>query len=158
MAGLTVNNGAGCYLKTSSDPMYNTYIYPYPNFGDLTVTMTNLPAGAYDLLLYSPDGKFKLNVAGTDYGTKTCFDPSPTGVPVWQEGQQYARFDNVVIGEGEALTLTVQPGVSGYSPISGLQIMSVPEPSVAAILFAAALLLSFKNVSKSKLDVHNSNH
>ncbi|MBE0545938.1 MAG: hypothetical protein IH623_31810, partial [Verrucomicrobia bacterium] len=43
--------------------------------------------------------------------------------PEWQQGVQYARFANVAVTEaGQAVTITVRPGVYGYAIISGLQI------------------------------------
>lgn len=140
--GLTVDNAPGSWGNGSADPMYVGYIYPFG--GVATIKLTNLLAGTYELLVYSQDGNYQLNVGATDYGSKTCRDNSPAGLPAWQEGRQYVRFDNIGIGAGGELTLTVQPGLDGYAIISGLQLVSVPEPGVGALLGGAALLGIFR--------------
>jgi hypothetical protein len=133
-AGLVVNNAPGCWANGSSDPMYYSYAYPFS--GNATVTMTNLLAGTYDLYVYAHDGNYRLNVGGTSYGDKTCYDNAFAGVPVWQEGRQYVRYTGVNVGSGQSLTLTVQPGVSGYAIISGLQlaVTAAPPPPTPAFL------------------------
>ena len=118
--GLIVSNAPGAWLNGSTDPMYNTYIYPFD--GLATVTVTNLPSGQYDLYVYSQDGNYQVSVDGVSAGTKTTLDGPLSNPPVWQEGRQYARFVNLSVTNGQAVTLTVQPGVHGYAIISGLQI------------------------------------
>lgn len=140
--GLTVDNAPGSWGNGSADPMYVGYIYPFG--GVATIKLTNLLAGTYELLVYAYDGNYQLSVGANDYGTKTSRDHSPTGVPVWEEGRQYARFTNIGIGSGGELTLTVQPGLDGYAIISGLQLVSVPEPGIGALLSGAALLGIFR--------------
>ncbi|MGC3959828.1 MAG: LamG domain-containing protein [Verrucomicrobiota bacterium] len=70
-AGLTVANAPGAWGNSSPDKMYDDYIYPF-NSGNVTVTVTNLPAGQYDVLAYANDGNFDLAVGGYGYGTRTC--------------------------------------------------------------------------------------
>lgn len=140
--GLTVANAPGSWGNGSTDPMYVGYIYPFG--GVATLTLTNLLAGTYELLVYAYDGNYQLSVGANDYGTKTSRDNSPAGVPVWEEGRQYARFTNIGIGSGGELTLTVQPGLDGYAIISGLQLVSVPEPTMGALCAGAALLGLFR--------------
>jgi hypothetical protein len=119
--GMTVDNAPGSWGTSSADAMYAGYIYPFS--GVATVTVTNLPAGSYDFYLYAPDGKYEVVSGGVNYGIKTSVDGVASGVPVWQEGVQYARFNNVgVTNSGQPVVITVQPGVYGYAIISGLQI------------------------------------
>jgi hypothetical protein len=125
--GMSVSDAAGAYGVGSSDPMYQTYVYPLDG-GVNVVTFTNLPAGQYDVLAYSVDGNYEVTVGGTSYGVKTTADPAFNGVPVWTEGVQYARFRNVAVGAGQPLVLTVRNGVSGYAILAGLQILSNGPP------------------------------
>ena len=119
-AGLTVNNGPGAWDNGSTDIMYDDYIYPFG--GNLVASVTNLPAGSYDVYVYSQDGNYTLDVGGTSYGTKTTRDVPLVNPPVWQEGKQYALFHSVSVGAGQALTVTVANGLDGYAIISGMQI------------------------------------
>ena len=120
-AGLTVNNGPGAWANGSTDPMYNSYIYPFG--GNLLASVTNLPAGSYDVYVYSQDGNYTLNVGATSYGTQASREaPAVVNPPVWQEGKQYALFHNVGVATGQTLTLTVSNGLDGYAIIAGIQI------------------------------------
>jgi Bacterial Ig domain len=120
-AGLTVNNGPGAWDNGSTDIMYDDYIYPLGP-GNLVASVTNLPAGNYDVYVYSQDGNYTLNVGGTSYGTKSTRDVPLVNPPVWQEGKQYALFHSVSVAAGEALTLTVSNGVDGFAIVAGMQI------------------------------------
>ena len=129
-AGLTVLNGPGAYPNGSSDPMYNVYIYPFDG-GNVTVTVTNLPASQFDFYVYGYDGNYQLQVDATNYGTRATFDAPLMNPPVWQEAGQYALFQGVSVGAGQTVTLTVRPGQYGYAVISGMQIaMAGVPPSI----------------------------
>ncbi len=47
---LAIANAPGDWANGASDPMFSTYTYVYN--GDITVTLTGVPAGTYDLYLY----------------------------------------------------------------------------------------------------------
>jgi hypothetical protein len=120
--GMTVANAPGAWCAGSSDAMYDCYIYPFS--GNATITVTNLPAGVYDVLPYAVDGNYEVTVGGVSYGIKSSLDDPLSNPPVWTEGVQYARFTNVQVSAGQSLALTVRPGVSGYAVISGMQIVA----------------------------------
>ena len=120
---LTVANAPGAWGNGSSDPMYNSYIYPFS--GNATLTVTNLPVGLYDFYLYSQDGNYQITVDSVDYGIKTTHDAIVTSPPVWQAGVQYAVFQGVVVtNAGQAVVITVRPGTAGTAIIAGMQIVS----------------------------------
>jgi choice-of-anchor C domain-containing protein len=119
--GMTIDNAPGAWGGASSDAMYKYYIYPL-NGGNATITITNLPAGVYDVLPYSADGNLELTVGGVSYGIKHTYDSPFVDVPPWIEGKQYARFNNVQVNSGQSLVLTVRTGNDGYAIISGIQI------------------------------------
>ena len=119
--GLTVANAPGAWGNGSPDAMYDDYIYPF-NGGNVTVTVTNLPVGQYDLLAYAYDGNFELTSGGVSHGIQTTRDNIRTNPPGWTAGIQYARFTNVSVALGQPLVLTVRPGLDGYAVISGLQL------------------------------------
>ena len=133
---LTIANAPGAWSNGSSDPMYATYLYPFDG-GNITVTLTNLPAGTYDVYVYGhgsdqngvyPDnnmnGVYQLSTGGVDYGTQTT-STSGTGwsSPIWQEGQQYVTaFRGVTVNPSQPVVLTGLPGASGEAIIAGIQI------------------------------------
>ena len=114
--GLTVQNALGMWGNGSSDPMYDSYLYPFS--GNATITLTNLPAGQYDLYPYANDGNFQVQVGGTNYGVKTSQDAAIASPPVWQEGQQYALSRSLDVGIGQPVTITVWLGIYGGRPLT----------------------------------------
>ncbi len=139
--GLTVNNLPGAWFNGSSDPMYNSYLYPLSG-NTASLSITNLAPGFYDLLAYSQDGKYDLTVGANNYGIKTCYDSSPAGIPVWVEGTQYVRYSNVYVGAGQSLNLSMYQGLVDSALISGLQLTQVPEPSSLSLIAIAGFLFS----------------
>jgi alpha-tubulin suppressor-like RCC1 family protein len=120
-AGLTVNDAPGAWSDGSADVMLNSYIYPFDG-GNVTVTVTNLPAGQYDVLPYSCNGNYDVSSGGVSYGTKTCYALPVVNPPTWAEGVQYARFTNVLVNAGQPLVITAHPGIGDVAQIAGLQI------------------------------------
>ena len=127
---MSVDNAPGAWSTGSLDPMYREYIYPFS--GVATITVSNVPAGNYDLYAYSSDGNYQLTAGGTDFGSRSCRDTNPTGIPVWQEGVQYVRFAGVALQAGGNLVLTVRPGADGFAIISGLQIAQAAATALSS--------------------------
>ena len=131
--GLLVTNLPITSTNGSSDAMYKDYLGT--NSGTATLTLTNLPAGTWNVCLYADDGNFTVSVGGNSYGTRSCYDASPTNQPAWQPGVQYIPFQIVIVTNGQPLTVTINPGTNGTAMISGLQIAStnhVPQPISSA--------------------------
>jgi len=128
--GLTVENAPGAWGNGSTDPMYNSYIYPFE--GEARLTVTNLPAGRYDFYVYANDGNYQLAAGNTDYGIATCLDTALSSPPVWQAGVQYVRFPNVTVTNASVpVVLTVRSGSHGYALLSGLQITGTTTTGTA---------------------------
>jgi len=132
--GLLVTNLPTLGTNGSGDAMYNDYLKT--NSATASITITNLPGGTWNIFLYSQDGNFTLSVGTTSYGTQTCYDGSPSAAPLaWQPGVQYVEFQNVMVTNGQPLTVTINPGINGVAMISGLQIASLnhqPPPQFVA--------------------------
>jgi hypothetical protein len=129
---LAVNNFPGAWGNGSPDSMYDGYIYPFSGIG--TMTLSQLPLGLYDVYAYSVDSNYELSVGSVSYGVKTSYDYPVMNPLVWTEGVQYTRYSGVSVGLGDAITLTVRPGLDGTAMISGLQLVAVPEPASGALL------------------------
>lgn len=133
-AGLLVNNLPGAWYNGSSDTMYNGFLYPQS--GAASVVLTNLTAGRYEVYLYSGQGNFQLQVDSTSHGTLTTFDVPLANPPAWQAGVQYARFTDVQVAAGQAVTVTLLPGGGGGPGISGLQVLQT-KPSQPPLTITA---------------------
>jgi hypothetical protein len=134
-AGLTVANAAGDYGNGASDPMYSTYLFQFPNFGNITVTVTNLITSTYNFYLYghgnvnNQNSVFQLTVGSQSYGSEATINGSGWLSSIWQEGVQYVEFANVSVSNGQTVTITVEPGTAGYAVLSGLQMGTLTLPS-----------------------------
>jgi hypothetical protein len=134
---LTVENAPGAWINGLDDPMYNVYIYPF-NSGDITVTVSSLPTGWYDIYLYGHGGPgadslnaiFEVEAGGTSYGTKATTTGPDWISSTWQEGVQYVVFRGVSIGRSNpAVTIISHPGAYGLAVINGMQVLaSKPTP------------------------------
>jgi hypothetical protein len=122
-AGMTISNAPGAWGNGSADPMYNGYDYPFDG-GNVTVGLTNLDGGAYDIYVYGIDSSYELSVNGLSVGSKSLGADPVVNPVVWQEGVQYVLFTNVITDPSQAIVLTVRPGSGGYATIAGLQIAS----------------------------------
>ena len=129
--GLTVANAPGAWLNGLDDPMYNVYLYPF-NADNITVTVTDLPAGRYDLYLYGHGGPgidslnavFEVLTGRKNYGTQATTTSSEWTSPVWEEGNQYVVFRGVGIsGSDRSATIISHPGAYGLAVINGMQVV-----------------------------------
>jgi hypothetical protein len=155
-AGLTVANAIGAYSDGASDPMYGTYLYN--QWDNITVAVRNLSAGVYAFYLYGHGNEddqnsiFQLTVGSLSYGTEATTNGSGWLSSVWQEWVQYVEFTNVIASAGQTIIITVEPGVSGYAVLSGLQIAAftltnapafiVTQPANQAIIQGATATFS----------------
>lgn len=122
-----VNGMFGSYCG-SSDAMYDSYVFNNGYASDVSVVTTGLIPGHYDFYAYSPDAGFTLTVGTTNLGTRGCSDSPFSNPPVWQEGLQYVRYTNVLVGAGDTVTFTA----GGWGKISGLQIVGI-DPALAML-------------------------
>ncbi|HXC97734.1 MAG TPA: hypothetical protein VN048_00225, partial [Verrucomicrobiae bacterium] len=132
--GLSLANAPGAWDNGVADAMYNTYLYPF-NGGNITVTLTSLPAGSYDIYVYGHgnvqggmtglNGVYQLSTGGVDYGTlSTATSGTAWDSTNWQAGQQYVLFTGVTVVDGQPVVLTCLPGAGGEALISGIQLAS----------------------------------
>ena len=125
--GLTLVNTRFPYSNGGlADPMYDTYAFSYD--GTMVVTVTNLPAGNYDLYLYGHGGAANQNsdfevIVGSSYGTKSTTTGYDWSLADWLENRQYVVFRSVAVTSGQPVTINVPLGPSGYAVINGIQII-----------------------------------
>ena len=128
--GVTVENGAGHTAFTHPDLMYQSCCYATDS-GIITLTVTNLPAGEYDIYLYGHAGAstantvFQLLVGGNNYGNQATATDASWSLTNWVMGAQYVVYRGVTVTNGGApVIVKCHPGVSGYTYLNGLQIMA----------------------------------
>lgn len=115
--------------------MYDTYIYTLGSA--VSFTITNLPTGVYNFLVYghgnadNQNATYQLSSGNTSYGTKsTAVSHLAWTSDVWQENLQYVVFSNVTVASSLPVTLACQPGASGYAMINGMQVAPVSFASL----------------------------
>ena len=137
-AGLTITNAPGAWGSGYPDAMFGTYLYNF-NGADLTVTLTNLPAGTYTLYAYghgeqdSFNSAFRVNAAGVDYGVAKTATNASWKSPTWIEGAQYVKFGNIVVPAGEPLVLTAGRAGANTPIINGLQLVRSSATALAIV-------------------------
>ncbi len=127
--GMSVSNAPGAWVVPGTPPMFSIYAYSYG--GPITVTLTNLMTGVYELYAYGHGERndlttsFNVEVADRQFGELSTENSNRYQTQPWQEGAHYVVFREVEVVAGERLTLTAS-GVAGGSPfLNGLQIRYV---------------------------------
>lgn len=103
------------------DPMLSSWVGGYNGATPLlnSFTVRNLPAGVYDLYLYSNGGATSDQTTfyvSVNYGVPQTKTITPTGVNAWVEDENYAKFGSLTIPSRGAIT------VSAYGYLAGLQL------------------------------------
>jgi len=146
-AAITVPTGMKEGYNGASDPMYGLACYQQ---ADIVMTVTNLPPATYDLYLYGhgslndQNSIFEVGVPSVSYGSEATTNGPGWIYSAWLEGVQYVEFTNVSVDTGQTLTITAEPGASGYAFVSGLQIVPAgpPSPAAAIVTEPPALIVS----------------
>jgi hypothetical protein len=111
-------------------------------------TITGLNNGTYDLYLYSNNGSFSNSgSAFTVNGvTKTATN---SGQTTFVQGGNYVVYSGIVVSGG-SLTGSVATTIAGNaSSFNGFQLVILPEPTSAAVLFVAGGFLTVKRRRRS---------
>ncbi|MBU6410331.1 MAG: IPT/TIG domain-containing protein, partial [Verrucomicrobia bacterium] len=127
---LTVLNAPGVWFNNTGDGMYDLFIYPW-NGGNITATLSNVPAGCYDFYLYGHSGlnyensKFQISLGTNTTAWEQTQDSTLASTSAdWDEGVQYVVFRNVAISDGQPVVITCAPGDGGNAIFNGLQMIS----------------------------------
>ena len=129
-ASMSIENAPGAWGNGTADPMYASYLYPF-NTDPIFVRFTNLPAGFYDFYLYGHGGPgidhansiFSVTSGDMSYGSKATTTGSGWSSPVWQEGEQYVRFEAVEVGAGNPVLVQIAKGDYNEAYLSGIQLV-----------------------------------
>ena len=134
--GLIVSGAPGALGSSAADPMYSSYIYN--SVGEISVTITNLWPGSYDLYIYghgpatsfpnlsAANGVYTVSAGSVNYGTNANVSGAGWDSAMWQEGIQFVIFRSVQITDtSQPLTIIVHPGDANYALISGLQLLRI---------------------------------
>ncbi len=113
----------------------------YGNNGTgITLTLSNVPAGTYDLYLASDfaagnGGVFTL----TGYGSLTSAGGDNSS---WIEGTNYVHFAGISPVGGDIIVTITKQSSGSYQILNGFQLVQdVPEPSAVALLSVGGMLL-----------------
>lgn len=133
--------GSASQPQLHPDPIMRTAWYGYTLGSPASETwvLTGLPAGTYTLVMYAhgPANGDNASVKGqvgtynsgtgvftpaTTYGPETTANGSGWQSATWTEGQQYVRFDNVVVTAGQAVAFKIESQASAYAWYNAFQI------------------------------------
>lgn len=129
-----VQNAPGEWGNSTGDPMFDSYIYNYPSNGNITVTIQNLPTGAYDIYVYGHGAADSQNASYTLYG----ITKNTAAGPYWNTNQlasgnfientHYVVFHNVAATNGGTTVITASATTTGgYVMFNGLQVAAVGQ-------------------------------
>ncbi|MEN9674581.1 MAG: hypothetical protein RIS76_477 [Verrucomicrobiota bacterium] len=136
-AGMKISNAPGAWVVPVADPMFN--IYAYSGGGPITVTVTGLPAGVYDLLAYghgevdSMSTRFEVNAGGGVLPSLTTGESPRWRTLPFQEGEHYVTFRGLVVREGLPVVLTAHPTSSSTPFLNGIQFAAFDDPGTQLI-------------------------
>lgn len=136
------NSGASVSLNNSasqSDTPSVGFSHPDAMFNEYNVrsgtnvlgaTITQLPAGTYDVYVYAHRGtangnsKVTLKRAGVTLGSATTTSEAIGSTEAWNEGRQYVLFRNVTVVAGQGLeVLSSGPNGTGSGCLNGMQLV-----------------------------------
>ena len=101
----------------------------------LTVILTNVPYGYYDVYLYGHGNADELNglyqlIAGwNDYGSLATTNTAEWSSDMWTEGAQFVVFRDVALSSGQALLVQVGTNALGMALLNGLQLVGKETPA-----------------------------
>ena len=132
-AGMLVWNVAQAGTNTVGDAMFDYWLAA--NGTNLSVILTNVPYGSYDIYVYGHGHSNELNstinlmAAWADYGTYSTTNTSAWSTNLWTEGAQFVVFRDVMVPLGHNLEITVSTNTAGLAILNGLQLVGkeVPE-------------------------------
>lgn len=108
---------------------------------NLTVLLTNVPFGYYDVYVYghgiddNQNGLYQLNgfysddIADTVYGPSSTSDTAEWNPSSWVEGAQYVVFRDVIIPNGLTLVLQASTNAQGVALVNGIQLVGKAVPA-----------------------------
>lgn len=113
-----------------TDVMFSSLLYA--SSATMTLQLTNLPYGYYDVWIYghgnanSINGVFQITTPFSNYVQQATTTGAGWTNATWEEGVQFVRYRDVLVAPGQ--TLTVGSLVSGadFSLVNGLQLYRQP--------------------------------
>ncbi|HXP62337.1 MAG TPA: hypothetical protein VN829_17705 [Dongiaceae bacterium] len=123
---LQILNAPGDWANGAIDPMLRTYTYSYTGQGDITLTLSNVPAGTYALYLYGhgpTTDNSRFAVTSPSNGLGTLSTGTNWQSSTWSNGAQYVLFPGLNVSSGQAVTVDVQVDSLNYALVSGLQLL-----------------------------------
>lgn len=154
-SGLTldVTANGGWYSNTYSSATPNSAVSDYMQWqGDgpdvLPFTISAVPAGSYELYVMTGVSQFSVGKTMTvsitgESDQNNIWDgglPSDSG---WVSGANYVKFDLTLDNPG-SISGSITGTDTDVAVLNGLQLVSIPEPSSAALLGLGALALAMR--------------
>jgi hypothetical protein len=153
---LAITGAPGVWSTSSADHMYSEYIYRSSTsggVGNITITLTNVPAGNYDFYVYgrgsatNANGVYEIDSNGINYGRKSTSQDNDWGTTPLTTPKHYVIYRYVAVSSGQNVVLTVFPSThtSQDSSIAGLQIVPA-APALPDLAYAGSAPLGIAGV------------
>jgi RHS repeat-associated protein len=104
-AHLSVQNDPYAANNGSADPMYNSFIYD--DTSSITLTLSGLPLGQYDVYTYGDNGVFRITSSGINSSGTSQESPVMGGIV--NGGSQTITLTGITDGGDGGQSLTIQP-------------------------------------------------
>jgi hypothetical protein len=145
---LTVSADAIQANSGSGHPLSSDYIFSYGN-SSWSVEVTGLSAGTYDVYYYAPHnynsqietGNFTINGVSVSSLTDWSGGASTISAGTLVQGKSWDVVQVAVENDGKLSLQSNSSQSAAYLGLSGLQIISIPEPATYAALMGGAVLL-----------------
>lgn len=128
---MRVQNAPGSWGNSTGDSMFDSYIYNYPNSGNITITIQGLPQTpnwTYDIYIYGHGAADNQNgiytLSGTTLATSqgAYWNNNQLASGNFIQGGHYVVFTKSGSAGGTAV-ITITPDAGGYPLINGMQIV-----------------------------------
>jgi len=159
--GITFTNTIGSSFNYGS-PSPITLFNPYLDGGGAggqTETLNNVPAGTYDVYIYSQNGGFADRGGKFTLGSTTQYVSNDGDQSTFIEGTNYTEFTNVKLTATGSISFTIDAwhgvadSVDTEADLNGVQLVELPEPSTWAMLFGGMGLLLVVQRLRRKLSL-----
>jgi hypothetical protein len=131
---LFLENAPGAWFTESDDAMLQSYLYPFG--GNISVELSNVPPGHYDLYVYAhgltadQNAVIDLRRGGSPTRERFTSADADWNPSHWQNGKQFVVFHSISVETNSAIGLTIKGGVSGLAVINGLQLVAATNTNV----------------------------
>jgi hypothetical protein len=127
---------------TPAEDLMREVIYNSLGAGAQPFALSNVPAGTYDLYIYSQNGQYKSAATQFDIGAASHTATNDGSATTFSEDTNYVRFRDITVGGGGVISGTFTALTAAQSSFNGFQLVQLPEPTSLGILAIAGAVFT----------------